>query len=75
MSLVEVLGLLQREIAIDTAMRQPGGIRILEERELRQLREVLECVPHLVHTVLATADRLELPLESLTPTDVTQPEL
>jgi hypothetical protein len=41
----EVQRLLRRHREIRQAMRQPGGVRILEERELHAIREQLKSIP------------------------------
>ena len=41
----ELQRLLRRHREIRQAMRQPGGVRILEERELYAIREQLKSIP------------------------------
>ena len=41
----DVQRLLHRHRQIRQAMRQPGGVRILEERELHAIREQLQGIP------------------------------
>ncbi|HEX4377883.1 MAG TPA: hypothetical protein VHZ99_12105 [Steroidobacteraceae bacterium] len=41
----DVQRLLRRHHEIHQAMRQPGGVRILEERELHAIRERLKGIP------------------------------
>lgn len=41
----DVYRLLRRHREIRQAMRQPGGVRILEERELYAIREQLKSIP------------------------------
>jgi hypothetical protein len=41
----DVQRLLRRQREIRQAMRQPGGVRILEERELYAIREQLKSIP------------------------------
>jgi hypothetical protein len=43
--LSEALRLLQRQAELETRMRNPGGIRVHEERELFQVRARLEKYP------------------------------
>jgi hypothetical protein len=51
-TMTEALTLLQRREELETAMRQPGGIRILEERELLILRNRIEQLPESTKAVL-----------------------
>lgn len=44
-SRTDVQRLLRRHREIRRAMRQPGGVRILEERELYAIREQLRSIP------------------------------
>jgi hypothetical protein len=52
MALIEpldrALALLKRQAALEAGLRQPGGIRITEERELYALREQLQRYPQAV---------------------------
>jgi hypothetical protein len=41
----DVQRLLRRHREIRQAMRQPGGVRIIEERELHAIREQLKSIP------------------------------
>jgi hypothetical protein len=41
----DVQQLLRRHREIRQAMRRPGGVRILEERELNAIREQLKSIP------------------------------
>jgi len=41
----DVQQLLRRHREIRQAMRQPGGVRIIEERELHAIREQLKGIP------------------------------
>ena len=41
----DVQRLLRRHREIRQAMRQPGGVRIIEERELYAIREQLKSIP------------------------------
>jgi len=41
----DVQRLLHRHRQIRQAMRQPGGVRIIEERELHAIREQLQSIP------------------------------
>jgi len=44
-SRVDVQRLLRRHHEISQAMRQPGGVRIIEERELYAISEQLRSIP------------------------------
>jgi hypothetical protein len=55
-------------------MRRPGGIRVVEEREIYALREQLKHYPAAVRAILDAASRLHRPVESLTPREVEQGE-
>lgn len=66
----EALGLLRRQEELETAMRRPGGIRILEERELRQLRLKIEQLPEAIKTAIQTAQALNRPVTQITEQDV-----
>jgi hypothetical protein len=41
----DVQRLLRRHREIRQAMRQPGGVRIIEERELHAIRKQLQAIP------------------------------
>jgi hypothetical protein len=66
----ETLRLLKRQTQLERAMRQPGGIRVMEERELVLLRSALAEVPTHVATILDTAARKRKPLETMSPEDL-----
>lgn len=51
-TMTEALTLLRRREELEAAMRQPGGIRILEERELLVLRSKIEQLPESTKAVL-----------------------
>jgi hypothetical protein len=44
-SRADVQQLLRRQREIRQAMRKPGGVRIMEERELHAIREQLKDIP------------------------------
>jgi hypothetical protein len=44
-SVNELLKLFMRQAELERAMRRPGGVRIIEERELNTVREKLARVP------------------------------
>jgi hypothetical protein len=66
----EALNLLKRQAELESGMRRPGGIRILEERELHRVRQSLQRVPEATDAVLQAARALGCPLSSVTERDV-----
>jgi hypothetical protein len=68
--LSEALSLLRRQAQIEEAMRRPGGIRVVEERELYELRRLLQKYPGAVTAILETSKRLHRPVDTLSPHDV-----
>jgi len=66
----EALELLKRRAELESGLRQPGGIRITEERELYALRDRLQRYPQAVTAILQTARNLNRPVETLQATDV-----
>jgi hypothetical protein len=72
--LSEALRLIRRQSELEEAMRRPGGIRVIHERELHQLRERLQAFPVAVRAILETARRLNRPIEALSAQDVEQGE-
>jgi hypothetical protein len=51
-------------------MRQPGGIRVTEEREIYALRERLQRYPQAVTAILQAARTLNRPVDTLQLHDV-----
>jgi hypothetical protein len=72
--LSEALRLLQRQAELEARMRNPGGIRVNEERELFQVRARLENYPTAVRAVLEAAHRLHRPVDALSIQDIEQVE-
>lgn len=66
----EALRLMQRHAQLEEQMRQPGGIRINEERELFVLHRQLQSYPASTRAILEAAQRLRRPVDSLTILDV-----
>ena len=66
----EALDLLKRQAELEMGLRQPGGIRITEERELYALCDRLQRYPQAVAAILQTARNLNRPIEALQPHDV-----
>jgi hypothetical protein len=44
-SINELLELFMRQAELERAMKQPGGARVVEERELHAVREKIAAVP------------------------------
>jgi hypothetical protein len=70
--IAEVLDLLRRQAELESGMRQPGGLRVTEEREIYALRERLQRYPQAVSAILQAARSLNRPVETLQPQDVRQ---
>jgi hypothetical protein len=68
----ETLGLLKRQAELENAMKEPGGIRITEEQELRLVRQRLTKFPEAMRAVLQAAHALRRPVTQLSATDVEQ---
>jgi len=47
-SVNELLKLFMRQGELERAMKQPGGVRVIEERELNMVREKLARIPDAV---------------------------
>jgi hypothetical protein len=69
-SLTEALRLLQRQLALEEAMHSRGGIRVIDERELYQLRERLTRFPTAVGAILEASKRLKRRVDTLSVHDV-----
>jgi hypothetical protein len=68
--LIEALELLKRQAELEAGLRQPGGIRITEERELYTVRAHLQRYPQAVTAILQTASNLRRPVDTLVAQDV-----
>jgi hypothetical protein len=66
----EALELSKRQAELETGLRQPGGIRVTEERELNALRERLQRYPQAVTAILQCARNMNRPVDTLHPHDV-----
>ncbi len=66
----DTLSVLRRQAEIESAMKQPGGIRITEEQELHTIRRLLKRFPEAVDAILQAAHALRRPIANLTGTDV-----
>jgi hypothetical protein len=65
-----VLDLLKRQAQLEEGLRQPGAIRVTEEREIYALRERLQRYPQTVTAILQAARSLNRPVDTLQPNDV-----
>ncbi len=63
----EALELLKRQAELEAGLRQAGGIRVTEERELYALRERY---PQAVTAILQAARNLNRPVDTLQPHEV-----
>ena len=61
----EALESLEGQAELETALRQVGGIRITEERNLYALRKRLQRYPQAVTAILQTAGSLNRPVDTL----------
>jgi hypothetical protein len=66
----EALRLIKRQAELENAMRRPGGIRIMEERELHQLRGALTRYPAAVTAIMEAASRMHRPVDTISAEDV-----
>lgn len=66
----DTLTLLRRQAELETAMKQPGGIRITEEQELHTVQRQLERFPQAVEAIVQAAHALRKPVTNLNSTDV-----
>jgi hypothetical protein len=66
----EALRLIKRQAKLETAMRCPGGIRIIEERELFQLRSALTQYPDAVSAIMEAASRMRQPIDAISVEDL-----
>lgn len=58
-SVNELLELFTRQAALEKAMRQPGGARVIEEQELLAVRRKLAKLPEAMGISLSTTDGAE----------------
>jgi len=68
--IAEVLELLKRQAELENGLRQPGGLRVTEEREIYALRERLQRYPQAVSAILQAAQNLHPPVDSLQARDI-----
>jgi hypothetical protein len=64
------LGLLRRQAELESAMKQPGGIRITEEQEILVLQRRLASYPQAMRAVIQAAHALRRPITEVTAEDV-----
>jgi hypothetical protein len=65
-----MLRLVKRQLELETAIRQKGGFRIVEEQELRALRQRLAEYPEAIRAVLQASHALRRPVSDIGPHDV-----
>jgi hypothetical protein len=68
--LTEALTLMKRQTELETRLRQPGGIRVTEEREIYALRLSLQRYPEAVKAILHVAANLHRTVDTLSVDDV-----
>jgi hypothetical protein len=66
----DALSLMKRQAELESAMRQPGGIRITEERELHVVRRKLTDFPEAMRAVIQAAHALRRPVTEVSAHDV-----
>lgn len=66
----EALAMMRRQTELENGLRQPGGIRVTEERELYALRQRLQRYPEAVTAILQAASNLHRPVDALSADDV-----
>jgi hypothetical protein len=71
-ALHETLRRIQRRTELERAMRRPGGIPILAERELQKLRAELALEPAAVEAIMKLTDRIRRPIDTLSVEDVAE---
>jgi len=69
-SVDEALSLLQRQAQLETAMKQRGGIRIIEEQELHVVRRRLADSPDTARAIVQAAVALRRPIGELSAREV-----
>jgi hypothetical protein len=66
----EAIRIIRRQTELGNAMRRPGGIRVIEERELFQLRHALTQYPAAVTAIVEAAARMRRPVDTISIDDV-----
>jgi len=64
------LELLKRQAILENGLRQAGGIRVTEERELFAVRAQLQHYPQAVAAILQVASNLHRPVDTLSSADL-----
>ncbi len=64
------LALLKRQASLEAGLRQLGGIRVTEERELYAVRDQLRRYPEAVAAILQAASNLHRTVDALHVDDV-----
>jgi hypothetical protein len=71
-SVDEALRLLKRQAELETAMKQRGGARIIEEQELHRVRRRLADSPETARAIVQAAQALRRPIDELSASEVQQ---
>lgn len=66
----EALTLLKRQAELETAMKRPGGIRIVQEQELHTIRRRMGEFPEAARAILQAAHGLRRPVADVTAAEV-----
>ena len=66
----EALTLLKRQAELESAIKQPGDIRITEEQELHIVRQRLEKFPEAMRAALQAAHALRRPITEVSTDEV-----
>jgi hypothetical protein len=69
-TVTDALNLLKRQAELESAIKEPGGIRLTEEQELHVLRRQLQQFPEPMQAVIQAAHAVRRPLSELTAQDV-----
>jgi len=69
-TVIETLSLLKRQADLETAMKQPGGVRITEEQELHLVRQRLAKFPEAMRAVLQATHALRRPVTEVSAKEV-----
>jgi hypothetical protein len=55
-SVNELLTLFMRQAQLERAMKQPGGARVIEERELNSVRQTLAAIPAAMKRIIVAQE-------------------
>jgi len=64
------LTLLKRQVELEMAMRKPGGVRVVEEQELVNVRKQLQKYPEALQAVVQGAHALRRPVTEVTADEI-----